>query len=74
MNSKTGAATNGSGPTLPGVASIMEKYTKEAEKRLRYRPEGLAHYAELKTAESTRFKSLATVGPLLVSYSAYRGL
>lgn len=66
MNGKTGAAADGSDPRVPDVATVMQKYTQEAEKRIRYRPDGLAHYAELKTAESARFKSLATVSPSLI--------
>ncbi|KAK2602122.1 hypothetical protein N8I77_008681 [Diaporthe amygdali] len=41
------------------AGAVMQKYTEEAQKRVMYRPQGMAHYADLRTIESGRFHALA---------------
>lgn len=53
-----GVAT-ASGNDVPDAGAIMQKYAHEAQKRVQYRPEGLAHYADLRRTESGRFHALA---------------
>ncbi|KAI3399307.1 hypothetical protein diail_7262 [Diaporthe ilicicola] len=54
-----GTAVNGMGAVQPDTDAIMQKYSEEAQKRVLHRPQGIAHYADLRTIKSGRFHALA---------------
>jgi hypothetical protein len=53
------AAASGVGSGVLDAGVIMQKYAHEAQKRVLYRPEGLAHYADLRATEVERLHALA---------------
>ncbi|KAL1850987.1 hypothetical protein Daus18300_012721 [Diaporthe australafricana] len=54
-----GMAAGGVGDAPPDAGAIMQKYSEEAQKRVLHRPQGIAHYADLRAIKSGRFHTLA---------------